>query len=100
MTLNPTRTESRSNQVSTEPYTPEETEVATVWQAQYGDGDAGVGKTLRREGEESWARFIAKVRADALREAGAAVMGERLETETEAGNWLDERADRIEAGEA
>lgn len=45
-------------------------------------------------------RFINKVRADALREAGAAVMGERLETETEAGNWLDERADRIEAGEA
>lgn len=44
-------------------------------------------------------RFINKVKADALREAGAAVMGERLETETEAGNWLDERADRIE-GEA
>lgn len=44
-------------------------------------------------------RFIAKVKADALREAGAAVMGERLETETEAGNWLDERAERIE-GEA
>lgn len=45
-------------------------------------------------------RFINKVKADALRDAGAAVMGERLETETEAGNWLDERADRIEAGEA
>lgn len=44
-------------------------------------------------------RGIAKLKADALREAGAAVMGERLETETEAGNWLDERADRIE-GEA
>lgn len=45
-------------------------------------------------------RFINKVEAGALREAGAAVMGERLETETEAGNWLDERAERIEAGEA
>lgn len=49
---------------------------------------------------EKFDRFIAKVKADALREAGAAVMGERLETETEAGNWLDERAERIEAGEA
>ena len=44
-------------------------------------------------------RGIDKIKADALREAGAAVMGERFETETEAGNWLDERAERIE-GEA
>lgn len=56
-------------------FTPDETEVATVWQAQYGDGDAGVGKTLRREGEESWTRFIAKVKADALREAARSIQG-------------------------
>ena len=41
-------------------------------------------------------RFMARIKADALREAAAAVMGERLETETDASNWLDERADRIE----
>lgn len=55
--------------------------------------------SMRMDGAE-FDRFIAKVKADALREAGAAVMGERLETETEASNWLDERAERIEAGEA
>ena len=53
--------------------------------------------SMRMDGAE-FERFINKVIANALREAGAAVMGERLETETEAGNWLDERADRIESG--
>lgn len=69
-------------------YTPEETILRDICVT-----------SMRMDGEK-FDRFINKVKADALREAGADVMGERLETETEAGNWLDERADRIEAGEA
>ena len=69
-------------------YTPEETILRDIC------------VTSMRMAGEKFDRFINKVKADALREAGADVMGERLETETEAGNWLDERAERIEAGEA
>ena len=69
-------------------YTPEETILRDICVT-----------SMRMDGEK-FDRFINKVKADALREAGADVMGERLETETEAGNWLDDRAERIEAGEA
>lgn len=63
---------------------------------------------MRREGEESWARFIAKVKADALREAGQE-MRAQVERATEHQRFteheliehgiehvLNEYADRIE----
>ena len=66
--------------------------------------DPGNGRTT----EEWWAvkdeafkefdRAIAKIRADAkaeaLREAAISVMDERIESETEASNWLDTRANQ------
>lgn len=85
--------------MTADPYTPTVEEVRTDYVLAYADRDSS-----QLLAGAAFDRFIAKVRdeakADALREAGAAVMGERLETETEAGNWLDERAERIEAGEA
>lgn len=82
-------------------YTPDETEVATVWQAQYGDGDAGVGKTLRREGEESWVRFIADVKADAWDEGLQAGWEECQNPDPFVNDWWDSKAPnphRIESG--
>lgn len=43
-------------------------------------------------------RFIAKVKAGAVKEAGMALMDAHVDTEAEASNWLDDYADRIEAG--
>ena len=61
--------------------------------------------SMRMDGAE-FDRFIAKVKADALSEAAEATRAESL-GDPHAGasfiahaRWLDERADRIEAGEA
>lgn len=79
-------------------YTPTLAQVRDFW-ASDGNLQPAAKSYEYGEGCTEFDRFIRKVEAGALREAGAAVMGERLETETEAGNWLDERADRIESGD-
>lgn len=83
--------------MSSEPYTPTVEEVRTDYVLAYADRDssqllAGV----------AFDRFIAKIKADALREAAEAWRKHLLTTDASyvcAESWLTVRADRIE-GEA